>query len=356
VELLALLGELDERRLYLGEGCSSLFTYCTQILHLSEHAAYHRIEVARLARQFPVVLEILARGELTLTNAALLRPHLTTENHLTALAGARHKTKREVEYQIACLAPRTDTRPIVRRVAERRTSAAKSPAAESTGAGATAAGATGAEPAGVVGPTIAGAASAAATGAGATVHGQTSGPGPLMSMPTPSSRHAPAVVVPTAPDRYLLKTTITAEAHAKLRKAQDLLRHSIPNGDPAAIIDRALTLLVDLLERAKIAKTQRPRRSRAARAARPRSRHIPAAVRRTVWQRDEGRCAFVGSQGRCRETGRLEFHHIVPFADGGATAVSNLSLRCQAHNGYEDQRWATPSWSDHLAEAIGIVT
>jgi hypothetical protein len=37
--LIALLAQLDERRLYLGEGCSSLFTYCTQVLHLSEHAA-----------------------------------------------------------------------------------------------------------------------------------------------------------------------------------------------------------------------------------------------------------------------------------------------------------------------------
>ena len=52
-DLLALIGECDTRRLYLGEGCSSLFTYCTQVLHFSEHAAYHRIEGARAARQFP---------------------------------------------------------------------------------------------------------------------------------------------------------------------------------------------------------------------------------------------------------------------------------------------------------------
>ena len=50
--LIALLAQLDERRLYLGEGCSSLFTYCTQILHLSEHAAYGRIEAARAPAGF----------------------------------------------------------------------------------------------------------------------------------------------------------------------------------------------------------------------------------------------------------------------------------------------------------------
>jgi hypothetical protein len=48
-QLIACLAELDVRRLYLGEGCSSLFTYCTQVLQLSEHAAYGRIEAARAA-------------------------------------------------------------------------------------------------------------------------------------------------------------------------------------------------------------------------------------------------------------------------------------------------------------------
>jgi hypothetical protein len=49
--LIAGLAELDARRLYLGEGCPSLFAYCTQVLHLSEHAAYGRIEAARTARR-----------------------------------------------------------------------------------------------------------------------------------------------------------------------------------------------------------------------------------------------------------------------------------------------------------------
>jgi hypothetical protein len=55
--LVAALEELDRRKLYLGQGCSSLFTYCTQVLHLSEHAAYGRIEAARTARRFPVLLQ-----------------------------------------------------------------------------------------------------------------------------------------------------------------------------------------------------------------------------------------------------------------------------------------------------------
>ena len=78
--LLTLLAALDTRRLYLGAGCSSLFNYCTQVIFLSEHAAYRRIEAARCARRFPVVLERLAEGALTLTTITLLAPHLTSAN------------------------------------------------------------------------------------------------------------------------------------------------------------------------------------------------------------------------------------------------------------------------------------
>jgi hypothetical protein len=51
--LVAHLAVLDERRLYLGEGCSSLFVYCTRVLHLSENAAYRRVEAARVVRAYP---------------------------------------------------------------------------------------------------------------------------------------------------------------------------------------------------------------------------------------------------------------------------------------------------------------
>ena len=66
--LVALLSEVDARRLYLGEGCASLFSYCTRILHLSEHAAYHRIEAAR---ELHHILPFAAGGPTTVANLAL---------------------------------------------------------------------------------------------------------------------------------------------------------------------------------------------------------------------------------------------------------------------------------------------
>ena len=115
--LIAALGELDARRLYLGEGCSSLFTYCTQILHLSEHAAYGRIEAARAARKWPAILDLLADGAVHLTAIGLLAPHLTTENHQRVLGSARHKTKREVEEIVASLRPQPPVASSVRKAA-----------------------------------------------------------------------------------------------------------------------------------------------------------------------------------------------------------------------------------------------
>jgi len=107
VALIAHLAILDERGLYLGEGCPSLFTYCTQVLHLAEHAAYNRIEAARAVRRFPVILEMLANGSVTLATVRILAPNLTPANHRDLLEAARHRSKRQVEELVAelCLQP-----------------------------------------------------------------------------------------------------------------------------------------------------------------------------------------------------------------------------------------------------------
>jgi hypothetical protein len=141
--------------------------------------------------------------------------------------------------------------------------------------------------------------------------------------------------------------TVDRATHDKLRRVQDLLRHVIPDGDPAAIFDRALTLLLADLSKTKFAATQQPRD---AAAASRESRHIPAAVRREVWRRDAGQCAFRGELGRCGATGFLEFHHVIPYARGGETTVENLELRCRTHNVFEAEPqfrfWARESQSE----------
>jgi hypothetical protein len=160
---------------------------------------------------------------------------------------------------------------------------------------------------------------------------------PAVAPPPPSVR--PPVVSPLSPERYRVQFTVSKDTHDKLRRAQDLMRHRVPNGDPAVIFDRALSALITELERTRFGAAKRPR---AAAAVSSVSRHIPAAVRRAVWARDAGQCAFVGSHGRCAERGVLEFHHVVPYAAGGETSVENLELRCRSHNAYEAEKYFGP--------------
>lgn len=151
----------------------------------------------------------------------------------------------------------------------------------------------------------------------------------------PAGPHRPALA-PLAADRYRVQFTVGQTTSEKLRKAQDLLRREIPDGDPGAIFDRALSLLLEDVARTKMAETTNPRPSR---PADPRSRHVPAHVKRAVWLRDSGRCAFVAGSGqRCEARAYLEFHHVDPFGHGGETTLENLSLRCSAHNAHEAER------------------
>jgi hypothetical protein len=143
--------------------------------------------------------------------------------------------------------------------------------------------------------------------------------------------HRP-IVVPLAPEHYKLQLTISKETHDTLRRLQALPRHAIPTGDPADIVGRALTLLLEDVERRRCGATPASRPSREATAG---SRHIPASVRRDVWRRDGGQCAFLGRQGRCTERAFLEFHHVRPYAAGGAAVAANIELRCRSHNLYE---------------------
>lgn len=147
----------------------------------------------------------------------LLAPHLTPENHRTLLDAAAYKSKREVEQHVVAMAPRPAVPSSLRKLpspVSRGHRPPDSPAAE-----------------GEDGPRRA-----------------------------PVVTRRPAVVAPLAPERYRLQVTISGEARDMLRRIQDLLRHSVPDGDPAAIVERALGVLLAELERRKLAKTDRPHR------------------------------------------------------------------------------------------------
>ena len=151
---------------------------------------------------------------------------------------------------------------------------------------------------------------------------------PESSVPTP----APS---PLGGGRFRVQFTASQALCDRLREAQALLRHQLPNGDMAEIFGRALTLLVQDAKRKRFAQTSGRRRSKAARKSAAASRHIPADIKRTVCARDGGRCAFVGANGRrCGSGDFLEFHHLDAWARTKRHSTDRIELRCRGHNRY----------------------
>jgi hypothetical protein len=129
--------------------------------------------------------------------------------------------------------------------------------------------------------------------------------------------------------------TASARLQEKLERLRALLRTQVPDGDLGAVIEVAVSEKLERLEARRFATTSRPRQGLSAANTSPASRHIPAAVRRAVRERDGNRCRYVDAAGRrCDERHRLEYHHLRPFGVGGDHRPENIHLVCRAHNGY----------------------
>jgi hypothetical protein len=291
-ELLAHLAEVDARQLYLPAGYPSMYAWCVGELRLSEEAAFKRIHAARTARRFPAIFTALAAGRLHLSAIVLLAPHLTPETTDELLGASTHRSKSEIEQLLAERFPRPEL--------PTRLEAIATPTAQ-------------------------------------VVLSEQHAPGrvELSESPKRDSIEAAAPrprLAPIAPERYALQLTVSQSTHDKLRYAQALLSHQIPSGDLARVLDRVLDAAIAQFEKRKFAATKRP--GRAQRSSRS-ARHVPAHVKRAVWQRDQGQCTFVSESGhRCPARKFLEFDHVNPVSCGGEATANNLRLRCRAHNQY----------------------
>jgi hypothetical protein len=255
-ELLLHLGEIEARNLHAQRAFPSMIAFCMKELGFSEGAACNRIFVARAARRLPAILEALRSGKVHLAGLRVLVPHLTEENHQEVLAEAAGRSKREIEELAARLAPQPPVPDAIRKLPERVARESASPAA------------------------------------------------------TPVVRRAEAhrpVVAPLSAETFKFQFTGSREVRDKLRRAQDLLRHRVPNGDLAVVFEKALDALLCNLMKERFAVGRKPRRQQSSAAVSSTSPHIPDSIKREVYARDEGRCAFVAEDGRrCSETGWLD--------------------------------------------------
>jgi hypothetical protein len=237
--MLVCLAEVDERKLFLEQGYSSLFRYATGVLRMSEAQAFLRIQGTRLAKRYPVVFDLLAQGAVNLSTLKLLDRHLTEDNHLALLERARFKTKDEVQLLVAEIAPQPDVpsrlRKLPARVASRRNRES------------------------LLAPrTLDGAATSVAEGSRVeetATQAPTSSSRPRMPLVLEAP---PASCAALSPGRFKLELTARQELHDKLKQLQHLLQHQVPGGDLAVVVEGAIDLAIEKAFKERCAQLAKP--------------------------------------------------------------------------------------------------
>jgi hypothetical protein len=282
-KLVVHLAEIEERRLHLVAGYSSMFDFCQQKLGLSEGEAFRRILAARLARRFPRVCSLLASGNVNLSTLELLREHLTKENHAELFAAVAGKSKLEVQMILAARFPRPDRPSRICRHANIEPLSEARFKVEFTASDA--------------------------------LREKLELCRDLLSHANPSRDLA--VVIERAVD--LLLADLEKSRLGRARRPRLTAGSSDTGGTAASRKPDDARETGRLSDDAPSSERKLP--------------GIAIATRRAVFERDGLRCTYVGEAGRrCRERAFLELDHIEAKALGGSNDASNLRVLCRAHN------------------------
>ncbi len=318
--LIAHLSEISRRKLHLELGYRSLFDYCVRRLGLSEGCAALRIHVSNVCREFPLLLDALGEGRISLTVAGKLAPRLTTRNCERLLSDCAGMTKREVEEYLVRLAPRPVVSPGIRR-----------------------------QP---VAPGVATPVSAPPVSADA-LPDSASDPAPARPS-TPTRRSS---VEPCRPEVFNVRFSVGKEFMDKLERLAEVGGFGNMASNIARVLERAMD---DCLEKRDPQQREQRREKREARKikkaatrssrtdsvsiagggpvsrsprASERSRYISPALRDRLLNAAGHRCEYTSEAGvRCSERSRLAIDHVQPWGKGGSSEESNLRVLCAPHN------------------------
>jgi hypothetical protein len=331
-DFLLALAEFDRRRLWLELGHASLFSFLHRELGLSKGAAHYRKVAAELVQRFPEVIEPLRDGRLCITSIIELEKVVTRENAREVLPRFFHLSRREAMAVSAELQP--DEAPPYRVVI---TAVRNAPSAAPVAA-------------------VERAASASVElELGATTRDDRSAPPSVQPVEPVHAKVSPAA--PSAPisrerdwaepltaDLRRLHVTVSRRFLAKLEAARAALSHSHPGASFEDVLEAGLELVLErhAKRRGLGAKARRERRP-------SKPDHVPAEVKRAVWERDGGRCQWkLDSGGICGSTLRVELDHSLAKALGGLATVENLRLLCRCHNDLAARRTFGDAWMDRF--------
>ena len=316
-ELLRYLGEYEARGLHLRDGFSLIYGFLTLGHGYSEGAAARRAVVARFGRRFPGVIQMIARGELSLSVADVVARAVSKNDIGSAtiselLATLQRKSKTEAERIIAQLgvtvsSPKSRER--VRVVGGPQVTIGRSKTVATS--------VSSVEKTPCLGFTF-----EESSEVTADVH--------LTRDDPKSAGNAPE---PMPSTEFQVSLRLSEDGMRELKRAQDLLG----TNDLASTIEA----LGKFYNKRKDPLNVSPKKSFPKTATPPaesasvrRTRYIPALTKRTVYQASGGQCTYVDpSTGRrCHERRHLEVDHIKPFGRGGDHEPENLQILCRSHN------------------------
>jgi len=299
-ELVDILQQVEEHRVFVKRGHSSLFAYAVTELGLSENVVYSLIAVARKSRAVPELKEQMKAGALSLTNAkrivSVLKVENTPEQNQEWIQKAVELSSRKLEKEIVKENPKEATQEKAAYVARDR------------------------------------------------VELQVG----LSEQEMLRLRKVQDLLCQAKKRTVSLEETIavlTGEFLSRHDPVEKAKRHIVRKG--VRVESENLTIPVETLVARQVRVEDRmsaapssfaTRRSRS--VARPVERtrensreYIPASLRHQVNLRDNRKCAHKNPDGsHCGQSRWLEIHHIQPVSEGGKNTLENLITLCSNHH------------------------
>ncbi|MBT9557734.1 MAG: HNH endonuclease [Myxococcales bacterium] len=320
--LLGFLAEFDARDLHEPAGFDALYKYLMHHFGWSASSAFKRIQAARACRRFPALLPAIAAGDLNLSAVCALAPVLSEENLSRVLFEAARLPREELKVYVEDL--RAEQAP------------EQAPAPPVTPFQLT---------------------------LGAVIASESLGASERTPI-DPRWIPPPSPLERRAPELTSLNVKVDASVHALFARVRALCAHGPTGRDPARVLRRGLEMLLEAEEKRRFGaprkakrRTEVPRPAEAPATVEavppevaetvvtdvvvaesgPRvsceREHVPAALRREVYDRDDGCCTFVGQGGHvCGSRYAVQLHHRIAWAHGGLNTADNLTLHCGPHN------------------------
>jgi hypothetical protein len=275
--VLEYLREIELRKIHLTMGYSSLYDFCKTELHYSEGSAHRRISAMRLMTEVPEIKPMIESGAVSLSGIASVQ----------SFCNSQKKQEKPV--------PIEDKKKLIQDIQHKTTRQVESM---------------------------------------------------LLTLDPESVKKDRQRMV--TPELTEVKVTFDQNTMKMIEDLKGWLSHSMPFASTNDILELAVKELADRknpLKPVQQSKQPKPQQEKIQNKPLPaqnknhdqtqiNSRHIPANIKRLVWQKHQGRCCYKNpTNGKmCGSQMFVQIDHKFPFSRGGGHDISNLQLLCGAHN------------------------